>query len=77
MKGVSSGFNLVVKRLTEKQLIESDPHPVAPNIGRRLTVDGWAEYERLRHDVVESKTVFMAMSLGNAALSKIVTEFLS
>jgi nucleoside 2-deoxyribosyltransferase len=56
-------------------LIESDRFPVAPNIGLRLTFDGWAEYERLRQDVVESKTAFMAMSFGNATLSKILTEF--
>lgn len=31
-----------------------------------LTLDGWAEYERLLHEVVQSKKAFMAMPFGDS-----------
>jgi hypothetical protein len=73
-KGTSGAFNLIRKRLTDLKLIETNPHPMPSTIGNRLTFEGWAEYERLRREVVESKTAFMAMGFSNAVLGKIVAE---
>jgi hypothetical protein len=74
MRGTHGAFNLIRKRLTDTKLIEANTNPLPSTIGNRLSFDGWAEYERLRRDVVETKTAFMAMSFGNAVLTTIVNE---
>jgi len=74
-KGTYGAFNLIRKRLTDLKLIEINPHPNPSTLGNRLTFEGWAEYERLRHEVVDSKTAFMAMGFSNAVLGKIVGEY--
>jgi hypothetical protein len=72
--GKNGSFNLIRKRLIDTHLIESNQHPKAPNVELRLTLEGWAEYERLRHAVVESKSAFMAMGYGNTELANIVAD---
>jgi hypothetical protein len=74
LQGKTGGFFLVINRLTEQKLIEHDKYPPAPNVGYRLTFDGWMRYEELRRAHVDSKVAFMAMGYGNAALDKVVTE---
>lgn len=73
-EGKTGSLVLVIKRLTDHHLIEVDPHPPSPTMGARLTFDGWAAYERLRREVAESKTAFMAMSYDNTTLAKIVVD---
>jgi hypothetical protein len=74
-QGRTGGYNLIVRRLGDRGLIETDPHPPAPTVGHRLSIiDGWAEYGRLRREVVESKTAFMAMGYSNPTLATIVAE---
>jgi hypothetical protein len=76
-RGTYGAFDLIRKRLTDKQLIEANPYPQPSTLGNRLTFEGWAEYERLCREVVESKFAFMAMSFGNAVLADIVNEHLA
>jgi transcription initiation factor TFIIIB Brf1 subunit/transcription initiation factor TFIIB len=71
----TAGFNLIRKRLSDKGLIETNSHPTGSNVELRLTFDGWAEYERLRRETVESKTAFMAMDFSNALLARIVADY--
>ena len=73
-EGKTGGLALVMKRLTDIRLVEVDPHPPGATVGTRLTFDGWAEYERLRREVAESRTAFMAMGYSNPTLAKIVAE---
>jgi hypothetical protein len=72
--GKTGGFLFIANRLSRQGLIEVEAHCPAPNVGYRLTFDGWAAYERLRREVVESKTAFMAMSFSNPTLDKIVAD---
>jgi hypothetical protein len=73
--GIHAGLNLVMKHLRDKHLIEHNSHPAAPNIELRLTFEGWAAYEALRRETVDSKTAFMAMSYGNPIVGKVVSEY--
>jgi len=73
-QGKTSGFLLIMRRLVDLKLIDHESHPQGPNIGLRLTFEGWAAHERLRREVLESKTAFMAMSFSNVTLDKIVAD---
>jgi hypothetical protein len=75
MGGRTSGFSLIAKRLTDKNLVEAEKQPPSPNVGYRLTFDGWEAYERLYRDVAESNTAFMAMGFSNPALDRIVSDY--
>jgi hypothetical protein len=75
IRNATGGLSLIMKRLTELKLIEANPHPVGPYIGLRLTFDGWAAYERLRRESVDSKTAFMAMAFSNPVVDKMVAEY--
>jgi hypothetical protein len=68
-------LNLVLQELEGKGLIKREQHTPSPDIGLRLTFEGWSRYERLRHEIIESKTAFMAMSFGNAILDGIVEKY--
>lgn len=74
-RGKTGGFLFIARKLSEKDLISHDPMPPSPNIGYRLTFEGWSEYEKLRREAMESRTAFMAMSFSNAELDRIVSEF--
>jgi hypothetical protein len=73
-QGTNGAFNLIRKRLTDTKLIEGNSHPLPSTVGNRLTFEGWTEYERLRRDVADSKTAFVAMGFGNAVLATIVDQ---
>jgi nucleoside 2-deoxyribosyltransferase len=45
-----------------------------PPLWLQMTFQGWEEYERLQHEQVESRTVFMAMKFGVEELNKVVDE---
>src|SRR6267378_1128775 len=57
--GRTSGFN-IIRTIYDNRLIDTEPQPPSPNIGLRLTFEGWKEYDRLRREVADSKTAFMA-----------------
>jgi hypothetical protein len=69
-----AGWNIILKRMRDKDLVEANSHPTGPNVELRLTFDGWAEYERLRRESSDSRTAFMAMSFSNDVLTKIVAD---
>src|SRR2546426_9989626 len=71
--GLTSALNAVMRHL-EGRFIEIERQPPSPNIGLRLTFDGWGEYERLRRETAESKTAFMAMGYGNADVAHVVAD---
>lgn len=72
--GITAGFNLVATHLRNKGYLESDSLSQGGKIGFRLTFGGWEAYERLRVNVVESKTAFMALGYGNANVDKVVAD---
>jgi hypothetical protein len=73
--GMTAGFNVIMKHLLNKKLIEHNSHPTGPNVELRLTFDGWAAYEQLRRETIESKAAFMAMNFSNPVLDRIVADY--
>ena len=73
-QGKTGNFSLIMKRLTDRKLIEHTSYPAGADVGLRLTFDGWTAYEQLRRETVESKTAFMAMGFSNAVLGRIVAD---
>jgi hypothetical protein len=67
-----TNFTLVRDYLAKEGLIDfqGDAH----SHGCRLTMAGFARYEHLKREVVESRTAFMAMAFGNTALADVVNS---
>ena len=69
--GRNTGFSLIAKRLEAKGWIEHS-NQVSPEPAYRLTLDGWAEYERLKSTNSTSRTLFMAMKFNDTELNNVV-----
>lgn len=69
------GLEFIKRHLYDMGLIASTLPNQDEIRGFRLTFSGWTQYEKLQHEVIESKTAFMAMSFTNSVLSKIVVEY--
>jgi hypothetical protein len=67
----NTAFNLIVGRLAEKGWVQREQHRT-DGVAYRLTLDGWAEYERLKSANPDSRTLFMAMKFNDAELNGVV-----
>lgn len=62
----------VTQQLESHGLIETAS--AMSNLRVRLTFNGWQHYEKLKREVVESRTAFMAMPFGEERLRRIYRE---
>jgi hypothetical protein len=67
-------LNWVLKYLAEARLVLCSLDLHQRTFSGSLTIDGWARYERLKREVVESRTAFMAMAYSNKTLAGIAKD---
>lgn len=67
----------VANHLLNQHLISferADKSKATPPLKFQLTFYGWEQFERLKKDSIDSKTVFMAMKFGDPELDRVVDE---
>ena len=71
-EGGMAGVDYVVDRLKAKKLIEQQTAMPADDgsMPYRLTFDGWARFDELRRQVINSRIAFMAMKFGSDELDR-------
>ncbi len=74
-RGKQRDYQFVLERLTQhSKLIENEERPPAPNVGLRLTFDGWERFEKLTRETIESRLAFMAMGYSNPNVARAFGE---
>ncbi len=68
----SAGWSWLNTELSSKRLYRLHPDP--GKIGLQLEFAGWEKYEALKKERIESRTGFMALKFGHAAVTRMVDE---
>jgi len=70
----SGGWSWLHSQLEPKNLYRLHPTPPGGVVRIMLEMPGWEKYEALKKQRIESRTAFMALKFGQAAVTRMVDE---